>query len=184
MSHRFRLYSTAFLLLLVFTATIPAQDQQKLKVQRSSDRNRIPDVSVPCSEEEAQWWNRLKTAGEELRADRKNQEKKQAFLSLLQEGQEKSYQVPIQDHKAIVLVMNPPHYSEAGRQAKVGGEVEMRLELRADGFVGEVENLRGLGFGLDENAVEAARKTIFLPAVKDRKFVTSKNQMSMSFNVY
>ena len=48
----------------------------------------------------------------------------------------------------------------------------MRVEFLADGTVGKVQVLNQLGAGLDENAVAAARKAVFLPAVKDGKFIS------------
>lgn len=36
---------------------------------------------------------------------------------------------------------------------------------------------------MDEKAAEAARKPIFLPAVKDGRFISVRLPMTMSFNV-
>jgi hypothetical protein len=45
-------------------------------------------------------------------------------------------------------------------------------EFLPDGMIREIEALNQLGAGLDENAEKAARKMAFLPAVKDREFVS------------
>jgi TonB family protein len=67
---------------------------------------------------------------------------------------------------------------------RVNGTVALGIELRADGFVGEATIKRGLTPQLNEQAEEAARRTVFLPAVKDRKFVAYSVTMEMSFSVY
>ena len=57
-----------------------------------------------------------------------------------------------------------PVYTEEGRRRSVEGEVVMEVVVRADGSVGTVRVLRGLGSGLDQRAVEAVRQWRFLPA--------------------
>ena len=60
----------------------------------------------------------------------------------------------------------------------------MAVELRPDGSVGEIKVVQGLDPGLDQMAVSAARKLVFLPMVKDRKFVSTWMPMTMSFDIY
>jgi TonB family protein len=60
----------------------------------------------------------------------------------------------------------------------------MAVELRPDGSVGEVRIAQSLDQGLDEMATAAARKAIFLPMVKARKFVSTWLPMTMEFNIY
>lgn len=76
----------------------------------------------------------------------------------------------------------PPEYSEDGRRQQINGGIALVVEFLQDGRVGEVRIVQGLGFGMDEKAAEAARKSIFLPAVKDGKFVSKRIPMTMSFN--
>ena len=62
-----------------------------------------------------------------------------------------------------------PQYSEEGRRRGVEGDVIMEAVVRADGSVGDVRILRGLGAGLDARAVDAVRQWRFQPA---RRFGT------------
>jgi periplasmic protein TonB len=55
-------------------------------------------------------------------------------------------------------------YSDAARRANLEGEVELEIVIRRDGTVGDVKVLRGLGMGLDEQAVQAVRQWRFAPA--------------------
>ena len=57
-----------------------------------------------------------------------------------------------------------PRYTEEARQQGIEGDVLLEIVVRADGAVGEVRVVRGLGFGLDETAVEAVRQWRFTPA--------------------
>jgi hypothetical protein len=58
------------------------------------------------------------------------------------------------------------------------------VEFRSDGFIGEVTVTRSLDDVLDEKAIEAARRVVFLPAVRDGKFVNTSQPVEMSFRVY
>ncbi len=56
-----------------------------------------------------------------------------------------------------------PLYSDEARKAKLQGLVTMRVLVGADGRVRNVQVTRGLGLGLDENAIQAARNWQFMP---------------------
>jgi TonB family protein len=60
-----------------------------------------------------------------------------------------------------------PQYSDEAREAKLQGSVVLAIVVTADGFVQDVQVRRGLGRGLDENAMEAIRHWQFSPALKD-----------------
>jgi TonB family protein len=144
----------------------------------------IPDANVQGSPEETQWWQELKQAGERVQKSRASKKDKQKFLDLLQVGNDKSYRPPVTDNKPVILAKFEPSYDEQSRRMRVNGIVVMGIELRADGFIGAVTIKRGLTPQLNEQAEEAARRTVFLPAVKDRKFVAYSVTIEMSFSVY
>jgi len=183
-----------FVVLLTGSGTIAsAQVQIELKPNEKSptkekpnfeDHRTIPAASLACTPEEAKWWNAVRTTSEAVRRSRGDKKSRKQFAELLVEGKVNSYTVPIADHKAIVLSQTEPQYTEEARRKRVGGFIGLRLEVLADGTVGKVRTLNSLGSGLDENAIEAARKLVFLPAVKDRKFVDAVIQLEMSFNIY
>jgi TonB family protein len=62
-----------------------------------------------------------------------------------------------------------PVYTEEGRRRNVEGDVVMEVVVKADGSVGTVRVLQGLGAGLDQRAIEAVRQWRFSPA---RRFGT------------
>ncbi len=55
-------------------------------------------------------------------------------------------------------------YSEDARRRGITGEVVLAIVVEADGLVGDVRVVRGLGAGLDERAVAAVRGWQFVPA--------------------
>lgn len=57
-----------------------------------------------------------------------------------------------------------PIYSEEGRRRGVEGDVLLEVVVRADGTVGSVRVVRGLGAGLDDRAADAVRQWRFSPA--------------------
>jgi TonB family protein len=152
--------------------------------QKFEDRRRVPAVSLPCSPEEAAWWNALRQASEAVKLSRGDKKLSKKFVQLLQAGAVKSFKAPIADHKPIVLSQTPPHYTSDGRRNRVSGVIALEVELQPDGTVGEVRVLNKLGSGLEKNVIEAARKAVFLPAVKDGKFVSFRVPVQMSFNVF
>lgn len=62
-----------------------------------------------------------------------------------------------------------PTYTEEGRRRGVEGDVLLEVVVRADGTVGAVRIVRGLGAGLDARAADAVRQWLFFPA---RRFGT------------
>jgi TonB family protein len=145
----------------------------------------VPEASLPCSPEEQSWWTELRAASDDVRFPRKPGEKqKKKFLKVLRDGIEKSYKPPVPDARSVILWKTEPRYTNAARAREISGRVTLQLELLANGSVGKIEVIDGLPFGLNDASAEAARETIFLPAVKNRQFVTSSVRIVMSFYIY
>jgi TonB family protein len=106
------------------------------------------------------------------------------YLGLLREGKEKGYRVPLHDNRVIVLHHEPARYTNAARDAKAQGMIVLSIEYRADGTIKVLKIVRGLGFGLNEQAVAAIQKIIFLPVVKDGTFVNMSSTLEFTFNLY
>lgn len=144
-------------------------------------RQEIPEATLQCTPDEAKWWGEIQALGYQVQKSRDKDGDK--FLQLLREGQEKTYQAPIPNRGPTFLRKSPPEYTEEARRIKLSGGIAMVVEFLQDGTVGEVKIVQGLGFGLDEKAAEAARRSIFLPAVKDARFVSVRVPMTMSFSI-
>ena len=145
----------------------------------------VPEASLPCTPEEQAWWKELREAGNDLKGNyRAGDKQKKRFLSALRESTAKSLKPPIPNSRPVVLYKTEPHYTEAARRRGSAGTISIQAELLADGTVGDIKILQSLDPDLDESAAAAARKTIFLPAVKDREFVTAYIRLVMNFNLY
>jgi len=66
--------------------------------------------------------------------------------------------------QVVCRVCPDPKYSDQARQEHLEGTVTLRVLVGADGRVENLAILRGIGFGLDENAAQAVRAWQFLPA--------------------
>ena len=189
MSKPLRIYSTSIALICLWTISVLAQtptepDRARQTALSMLRHNEIPEASLDCSPEEAKWWSDLRIAAMRVQENRWGKKEKDKFLRLLHEGEQKSYQPPVPNRSITVLSRAEPRYTEEARRKKIKGSVALVVEVRPDGYVGEVEVVQGLDAGLDENAVEAAHRIVFLPPVKDRKFVAFRMPMTMSFNIY
>jgi TonB family protein len=87
--------------------------------------------------------------------------------------------------KVVCRVCPDPLYSDEARKQKLQGTVMMRVLVGADGRVREVQIMRGLGLGLDENAVSAVRAWQFIPAtIGVRRPVASWITIETVFRLY
>ena len=72
------------------------------------------------------------------------------------------------DVKPPVMLHAPtPEYSEEARERRVNGTVLVYLEVDTNGNPMHVRVLRGVGWGLDEEAIQAVRKYRFKPATRN-----------------
>jgi TonB family protein len=76
-----------------------------------------------------------------------------------------------------------PDYTEEARRRGVEGDVVMEIVVRANGTVGEVRVLQGLGHGLDERAVAAVRRWSFNPARRRGAPVDVLVEVAMEFKL-
>lgn len=63
-----------------------------------------------------------------------------------------------------ILSKPKPAYSDEGRKRHIEGEVQLDVVFMANGQLKVLGVTRGLGYGLDEAAIQAAEKIQFLPA--------------------
>jgi len=77
-----------------------------------------------------------------------------------------------------------PDYTDAARQAQIQGTVVLDVTIRADG-TGMVNKVaRGLGYGLDEKAIEVFEKWRFEPGTLNGKPVDVQLQVTFNFHLY
>lgn len=78
-----------------------------------------------------------------------------------------------------------PQYTKAAKDAGIKGNVVLDVVINADGTVGDVTVKQSLDtkYGLDAQAVEAARQWLFEPGTKDGKPVPVLVTLEMSFTL-
>jgi len=76
-------------------------------------------------------------------------------------------------------------YSDEAMKVKIQGVVELLAVITADGQVTDVHVVKGLGYGLDENAVKAARTWRLRPALgPDGKPSAVREVIEMQFQLF
>jgi len=76
-----------------------------------------------------------------------------------------------------------PEYTEVARQARTQGNVKLAIELDEQGNVVSIARLVVLENGLTDQAVEAARRSTFRPAMRDGKPARGKGILSFNFKL-
>jgi periplasmic protein TonB len=74
-----------------------------------------------------------------------------------------------------------PLYPERARRLGKEGRVVLRLTIDARGSLLKVEVVQGAGFGFEESAVEAVKRSSFRPAVVNGQAVTSVARLPIRF---
>jgi periplasmic protein TonB len=86
--------------------------------------------------------------------------------------------------RPVVIHAVDPEFSEEARRTKFSGNVIVYLQIDEQGVPDHIRVVRGVGMGLDEKAVEAARQYRFKPGMKDGKPVRTWMYMDVNFNIF
>jgi len=71
---------------------------------------------------------------------------------------------------SVVILYKPnPVYSAEGRERKIQGDVVLEVIFLASGQMKVTRVVSGLGFGMDDEAIHAAQRIRFTPAMRDGK---------------
>ncbi|MGQ9898600.1 MAG: TonB family protein [Acidobacteriota bacterium] len=81
----------------------------------------------------------------------------------------------------VLLSQDKPRYTREAALRNVTGVVVVRVEFRADGRIGDVALVSGLGSGLDEEVLRAARSIKFLPARENGRAITTTMDIRYRF---
>ena len=82
-----------------------------------------------------------------------------------------------------VLYHPEPEYSEEARKARFQGGVVLAVIVGIDGAASQIRVMRGAGFGLDENAVEAVKRWRFRPALSGNRAVAAPALIEVTFHL-
>ena len=76
-----------------------------------------------------------------------------------------------------------PDYTEDARRRGLEGEVVLEIVVRRDGRVGDVRVLKGLGAGLDQQAIQAVRRWTFASATRKGRPVDVIVEVAVEFKL-
>jgi periplasmic protein TonB len=76
-----------------------------------------------------------------------------------------------------------PAYTQQAIQAGIEGAVVLYAEIGIDGGAHSLRVIRGLGYGLDQRAIEAVRRWTFYPAMKNGVPATTPATIQVEFHL-
>lgn len=92
---------------------------------------------------------------------------------------------PLPNSTQLKILSKPrPSYTDYARAANAQGTTRMLVAFDGNGKVGHILITKRIGFGLDEQALRAARKIKFIPASQDGKPVSVVKTVEYSFAIY
>jgi TonB family protein len=92
---------------------------------------------------------------------------------------------PAEPPTPLKIISKPrANYTDAARQNQVQGKVVLRVTFSANGSIGAISVVSGLGYGLTEQAIAAARNIKFEPAKKNGQASSTTKSIEYSFTIY
>jgi len=82
-----------------------------------------------------------------------------------------------------VLYKPNPAYSAEGRERRIQGDVVLEVIFLASGQIKVTRVVSGLGFGMDDEAIRAAQRIRFTPAMRDGKPVDISARIRIEFRL-
>lgn len=99
-------------------------------------------------------------------------------------GSEPSKTEPNQSKGLVIKSKSKPPYTDYARFYLIEGSILLRVTFLADGKIGSISPVTKLPFGLTQNAIEAAKKVIFEPAIKNGVPYTVVKTLQYTFTMY
>lgn len=85
----------------------------------------------------------------------------------------------------LMIISKPKaSYTKEARNSRTQGVVTLRVTLFKNGSVGNIQVVKGLGYGLTDQAIAAAKRIVFLPKRVNGVPVTVVKTIEYSFSVY
>jgi alkaline phosphatase D len=83
-----------------------------------------------------------------------------------------------------ILRRQEPEFSELARRKKISGNVVLSFQVEKDGTPSHIVVERGIGYGLDEKAVEAVSHYLFKPAMRNGEPVVVPMHIEVNFQLF
>jgi TonB family protein len=86
--------------------------------------------------------------------------------------------------RPAILYREKAQYTQGAKDNNVEGKVILSVVFGVNGKLGDINVVQGAPFGLTENAIAAAKKIRFDPAVKDGRPVSVRGALEFTFGLY
>ena len=83
----------------------------------------------------------------------------------------------------VLLFKREPSYSIEARAAKVQGTVALFVVIGTDGKATDIQLRKGIGYGLDEQAVNTITQWTFKPGMRDGMAVPVQASIEVNFRL-
>jgi len=83
-----------------------------------------------------------------------------------------------------IIYQIDPEFTESARAAKFSGTTVVRLEINKSGAIQDVQIVRPIGFGLDDQAVRAVEQWRFSPAKRNGEPLEVLVNVEVNFKLY
>jgi len=177
----------------------------KLRVEflKTGEVGRIERIETTCEGGEfgraEQWWKKAEEAAQKIefkpaiRKERPVTVTKIVVFNFVRMGDPeespdaappKDDSPPVSGRELAILEKPEAGYPTGDGSICVRGTVILRVTFMADGNIGHVSVVKGLPYGFDEKAVEAARQISFLPKEVNGVPVTVNKIVHYNFTIY
>jgi len=89
----------------------------------------------------------------------------------------------VPDVKPVLISLPKPRYTEEARREKIQGAVVLSVLFSRDGVVRDIRVIRGLGYGLDEQAIIAAQQIKFKPGMRGGQPISVRQKIQVEFRL-
>ena len=79
-------------------------------------------------------------------------------------------------------LLNNLSYPESAKLGEISGTVRLSFVVETDGAISNIIVENTVGGGCDNEAIRLMEGTHWIPAVKDGKYVRSRNEQEITFN--
>ena len=105
------------------------------------------------------------------------------FVAASSLGAERIYAVGGDVAGPAVMHKVQPRFTEAARKAKLHGTVRVKLVVDSNGIARDMVVVKGIGSGVDENAMEALQQWRFRPATRNGRPVAVTASIDINFRL-
>lgn len=153
------------LLILAFSASVISQSGRRAKEIKAPPPAPTPEATMPTAEAEAT--DAAPVTAEKNQDYRCTEDGSLARIIDPDDAEEIVVSAKDSDVRASLLAKPKPSYTREARRNGIQGFVVLKVLLSARSKIARVRVVKGLPTGLTENAIRAACRIEFKPAIKD-----------------